>query len=134
MSNTASYDPSGHTKIAVSDFRKSYLFYKDIFDVLGYKKVMNDEDTAGWSSSQGYGVWISQAEIPDYKYKFDAPGLHHLCLKADSREMVDKIYQLLLKKNVFIFNAPQKYPEYTDKYYAVFFADPDGIKLEAAYY
>jgi glyoxylase I family protein len=134
MPNSIPYDPCGHTKIAVSDFKKSYLFYKDIFVELRYKQVLSDDDTAGWSSPQGYGVWISQAEIPDYKYKFDAPGLHHLCLKADSPEMVDQIYQFLLKKNIFIFNAPQKYPEYTDKYYAVFFADPDGIKLEVAYY
>ncbi len=134
MPNNTPHDPCGHTKIAVSDFKKGYPFYKDLFSELGYKQVASDDECAGWSSPQGYGIWISQAEIPNYKYKFDAPGLHHLCLKADSPEMVDKIYQLLLKKGVFIFNAPQKYPEYTDKYYAVFFADPDGIKLEAAYY
>ena len=129
-----SFDPSGHTKIAVSDYKKSYLFYKAIFDELGYEQVSYDGDCAVWSSPQGYGIWISKAENPNYKYKFDAPGLHHMCLKAPSEEMVDKIYQMLVEKNVFIYNAPQKYPEYTDKYYAVFFADPDGIKLEAAYY
>jgi len=134
MPSNIPYDPCGHTKIAVSDFEESYCFYEAILDELEYKQVLKDDDTAGWSSPQGYGVWISQAEIPNYKYKFDAPGLHHLCLKADSPETVDRIYQLLLKKNVFVFNAPQKYPEYTDKYYAVFFADPDGIKLEVAYY
>lgn len=129
-----SLDPSGHTKIAVSDYKKSYPFYKDIFDKLDYEQVSYDDDCAGWSSPQGYGVWVSQAEIPDYKYKFDAPGLHHLCLKAPSIEMVDQIYKLLLKKKAFIFNVPRKYPEYTEKYYAVFFSDLDGIKLEVAYY
>ncbi len=133
MSKTQSYDPSGHTKIAVSDYKKSYPFYKDIFDELGYKQVMYENDCAGWVSPHGYGVWISQAEIPNYKYKFDAPGLHHVCLKAPSVKIVDQIYQSLLKKRAFIFDAPQKYPEYSDKYYAVFFADPDGIKLEIAY-
>jgi len=39
-----------------------------------------------------------------------------------------------MKKGTFIFDTPQKYPNYTDKYYAVYFADPDGIKLEVAYY
>ena len=32
-----------------------------------------------------------------------------------------------------IFDAPAEYPEYCRRYYAVFFADPDGIKLEYVY-
>ncbi|MFA6533888.1 MAG: VOC family protein [Patescibacteria group bacterium] len=128
------YDPCGHTKIAVADFKRSYLFYKAIFEELGYKQVSAKADRAGWASREGYGVLISQAATPKYKYKFDAPGLHHLCLKARSVKQVNQIYKLLLKQRVYIFDAPQKIPEYTDKYYAVYFADPDGIKLEVAYY
>jgi glyoxylase I family protein len=29
-----------------------------------------------------------------------------------------------------ILNAPREYPQYEPGYYAVFFLDPDGIKLE----
>ena len=29
-----------------------------------------------------------------------------------------------------ILDSPREYPEYVPGYYAVFFADPDGIKLE----
>lgn len=128
------YDPLGHTKISVSDYKKSYVFYNNIFEQLGYKQVSNKDDSAGWVSPEGYAILIAQATIPSHQYKFGAPGLHHICLKAPSMEIVDQIYQSLLKKKTFIFDAPQKYPDYTDKYYAVYFADPDGIKLEIAYY
>ncbi len=67
------------------------------------------------------------------KHKFLAPGFHHLCFKASSTKKVDSIYRLM-KSRTYIFDKPQKYPEYTKKYYAVFFADPDGMKLEVAYY
>lgn len=134
MPNNVSYDPCGHTKIAVSDYKKSYPFYKSIFKEIGYKQVTDKDDHASWVSPKGYGVSIAQAKVTNYKYKFDAPGLHHICLKARSIGIVNRIYQSLLKKGAFIFDAPQKYPEYTDKYYAVYFSDPDGIKLEVAYY
>ena len=39
-----------------------------------------------------------------------------------------------LGKDVKVFDKPQSYPEYTKKYYAVFFSDPDGMKIEVAYY
>ncbi len=134
MPHNIPYDPCGHTKLAVSDYKKSYSFYKDIFDQLGYKQVSNKNNSAGWTSPEGYAILIAQATILGNQYTFGAPGLHHLCLKARSVEMVDELYQSLLKKKILIFDAPQKYPDYTDRYYAVYFADPDGIKLEIAYY
>lgn len=134
MPKITPYDPCGHTKIAVSDYTKSYPFYRDIFAELGYTQVSNTDDHAGWASPDGYAVLVAQAKIANQRYQFDAPGLHHLCLKAKSVEMVDHIYELLLKKDAHIFDAPQKYPDYTDTYYAVYFADPDGIKLEVACY
>jgi catechol 2,3-dioxygenase-like lactoylglutathione lyase family enzyme len=134
MSSNIPYDPCGHTKLAVSDYKKSYSFYKDLFGELGYKQVSNKDDHAGWASPDGYAVLIAQAKITNCQYQFDTPGLHHLCLKAKSVGLVDQIYQSLVIKGVYIFDAPQKYPNYTDKYYAIYFADPDGIKLEVAYY
>jgi len=132
--NNIPYDPAGHTKIAVSDFNKSFQFYEGILKMLGYKQVSDKEDRAGWVSQNGYGVLIAQAENIDYKYQFGAPGLHHICLKASSTELVDKTYNLVLTKNVYVSGQPKLYPEFTNKYYAVYFEDPDGIKLEVAYY
>lgn len=134
MSGNIPYDPAGHTKIAVSDFKKSHSFYMDIFMELGYKQVSDKEGSAIWASPGGYGILLAQAKIINYEYKFGAPGLHHLCLKALSTELVDQIYKLVMEKGVYVSGVPQKYPEFTDKYYAVYFSDPDGIKLEVAYY
>jgi len=134
MPNDIPYDPCGHTKLAVSDYKKSYNFYKDLFEILGYRQVTNKDDRAGWVSPNGYAVLIARAIIPNYKYKHGAPGIYHICLKAKSTESVDQIYQFLIKKEIFIFSPPKKHSEFTDKYYNVLFADPDGIKLEVAYY
>jgi glyoxylase I family protein len=134
MPNNIPYDPCGHTKLVVSDYKKSFIFYKSLFEDLGYGQVSNKEDHAGWVSPNGYAVLIAQAKIQNYPHKHDAPGIHHICLKAISMEEVDQIYKSLIRKKVFIFSPPKKHPEFTDKYYNVLFADPDGIKLEVAYY
>ncbi|MFA5022632.1 MAG: VOC family protein [Patescibacteria group bacterium] len=133
MSNEQSYDPIGHIRMLASNFKESYSFYKDIFEALGYNQVSNKENKATWVKD-GYGIMLGQAKINDYQYKYGMPGIHHLCLKAASVDQVDKLYNLALKKEVHIYEPPKKYPNYTDKYYAVFFGDPDGIKLEVAYY
>lgn len=59
-----------------------------------------------------------------------SPGLHHVAWRADSRRDVDDLHGLLLRIGACILNAPADYPQYGEGYYAVFFKDPDGLKLE----
>ena len=134
MSKTSPMDPAGHIKLAVSDLPKSSAFYRELFSTLGYKQVCDEADSAGWIDSRGFGVWLEPAEIQNHPYTFSSPGLHHLCFKAASPKQVDELYAFLKQKGTLIYDPPQAYPEYTKDYYAVFFGDPDGIKLEVAFY
>jgi len=133
MKNSSAKDPLGHVKLSVSDFKKSTAFYGKLFAKLGFAQISDKEESAGWVTSEGFGIWIEQAETLSPKHKFSAPGFHHLCVKARSPEEVDEVYEMI-KNETHIFAVPKKYPEYTEKYYAVFFSDPDGMKLEVAYY
>ena len=47
---------------------------------------------------------------------------------AESREDVDRLHELLVKIGANVLDLPGEY--YEGGYYAVFFADPDGLKLE----
>jgi catechol 2,3-dioxygenase-like lactoylglutathione lyase family enzyme len=62
-----------------------------------------------------------------------ARGLHHLAWSADSREQVDAFHRLLVEQGATILEPPQAFLQYSPGYYAVFFEDPDGIKLELAH-
>ena len=129
-----SLDPQGHIKLAVTDFSKSFDFYSSLLNQIGYREVYKDNNHAGWVSPNGFGLWIAVATVKNHIYRFSAPGLHHFCFKAGSSKQVDDVYEFLVDNNIVVFDKPQKYPEYTSGYYSVFFADPDGIKLELAYY
>ncbi|MBD2089574.1 VOC family protein [Microcoleus sp. FACHB-1515] len=48
---------------------------------------------------------------------------------AVKMHQVDTFYQKLIELGATILDAPAEY-SYSPGYYAVFFADPDGIKLE----
>jgi len=129
-----SYDPLGHIKILVANVKGSKEFYKKIFNKLEWKNIKEEDFGASWVSPEGFGFSIKEAEHKEHEYKFGSPGIHHFCFKAKSKGKVDEFYELLLKEGVEICDAPAAYPEYTEDYYAVFFFDPDGIKLELAYY
>jgi catechol 2,3-dioxygenase-like lactoylglutathione lyase family enzyme len=76
------------------------------------------------------GLQAAQRSRPHDRH---APGLHHLAFEAPSRHDVDRVYGQLRALHVQVLDAPAEYPDYGPGYYAVFFADPDGIKLEYAF-
>ncbi|MGH7175253.1 MAG: VOC family protein, partial [Minisyncoccia bacterium] len=96
--------------------------------------VYNGKNSSAWATNEGLGFWIRQAKRTKQKYSLGAPGLHHICFKVKSARKGDALYAYSLKGNIHIFDAPKAYPEYTKNYYAVFLADPDGIKIEVARY
>jgi catechol 2,3-dioxygenase-like lactoylglutathione lyase family enzyme len=56
-------------------------------------------------------------------------GIHHVCFYAVARDVVDERWGWLRDRGAAIESEPREYG-YTPGYYAVFFHDPDGIKLE----
>ena len=56
-------------------------------------------------------------------------GLHHLCLRARSREDVDKTAKLVTKLGAQIIRGPEE-RDWAQGYYYVLFEDPDGIRFE----
>ena len=74
-------------------------------------------------------ISLRQAQSPVRSYDRYELGLHHLALRAPSREVVDERAVWLRDQGAEIESGPQEYG-YTPGYYAVFFRDPDGLKLE----
>jgi glyoxylase I family protein len=130
-----------HLDLNVSDLERSRAFYDRILRQLGYRPV--DYSAAGdpagydWLASASSGVRLSiglyRARNAEAGYDRSAPGIHHLALHAGSRGQVDQLYQTLREMNANILDPPSDYPKYEPGYYAVFFLDPDGIKLECVF-
>ena len=49
-------DPAGHVKLAVINFKNSFAFYVKLLKKLGYEKIAQDSDSAGWTSPIGFGM------------------------------------------------------------------------------
>ena len=59
------------------------------------------------------------------------PGaLHHLAFRASSVEEVDEVFPKIKAIGAEIVHEPQFFPQHGEAYYACFFKDPSGIKLE----
>ena len=121
-----------HIDLVVSSIQRSLPFYRDLLAPLGFHRIGEVEGERGetiWylsGAGSSLGLRESQSEGPFDRYRV---GLHHLALEAGSRAVVNERAEWLRAQGAEIESGPEEY-SYVPGYYAVFFYDPDGIKLE----
>ena len=118
-----------HIYLTVSDFARAEAFYDKVLALLDYRKL---DAPIGGDPHRHYFNRVMQISIrPARGGAHDpyAPGLHHLCLQLADNAAVDRAAKLLRSAGIDV-TEPALYPQYADDYYAIFFSDPDGIRLE----
>ena len=125
-----------HVDLVVSSIERSLPFYRELLAPLGYHRIGEVEgergETIWYLAGPGSSIGLRQAQADGARiggvdrYRI---GLHHLALEAVSRSVVDERHDWLGCYGREIETPPSEY-SYMPGYYAVFFYDPDGIKLE----
>ena len=128
-----------HLDLTVRDPWASCAFYDAVLGFIGYQRVREDARGFDWELTSPTGdfssIGLKKAEGAGRDRGHDryAPGLHLVAWRVSSRFDVDLLYTRLLEMGATVLDPPADYPFYEDGYYAVFFADPDGLKLEFVY-
>ncbi len=123
-----------HVDLVVSSILRSLPFYRELLEPLGWHRVGEVEgergETIWYISGPGSSLGLREAQAdtdgPFDRYRI---GVHHVAFEAPSRFEVDERADWLRARGVPIESGPEEY-SYIPGYYAVFFYDPDGIKLE----
>jgi glyoxylase I family protein len=125
-----------HLDLVVSDLARSLAFYQGLLEPLGYDHATEIVGERGERVVYLHGrdlVGVSvRAATTSGEYDRYRIGLHHLAFRVPSREAVDERLRWARAQGVEIENDPKDY-DYMPGYYAGFFRDPDGIKLEVLY-
>jgi glyoxylase I family protein len=125
-----------HLDLVVTDLERSLAFYRELLEPLGFNRASEIEGerrerVVYLGGTGGASVSLREAQSGAHATPYDryAVGIHHLAFVADSREQIDERAAWLRERGAEIESEPAEY-DYTPGYYAVFFYDPDGIKLE----
>ena len=120
-----------HIYVTVLDLRRSEEFYDRVMAVLGFRKqegtIGGDHHLHYYNRHFGYSLRPAREGTPNHDPY--APGLHHFCFRVVDEAAVDRAADELRTVGVEVTEA-RYYAEYDADYYATFFKDPDGVRLE----
>lgn len=124
-----------HLYITVTDLSRAETFYDRVLqDILGFRKnrfALNGEAHIQYFNRHfGYVLRPARSTAMHDPY---SPGLHHFCLRVTSIAEVHAVAEALRAVGIEATEA-KLYPEYAPDYWATFFNDPDGIRLEVTNY
>ena len=128
-----------HLRLTVRDPAVSERFYDALLVALGWVQIPRHDEGRAWERRDPAAgcQWLILTPVADEHrdappHDRFAPGLHHLALNAADRDQVDRVHSVLLALGADVLDAPADY-DYNPGYYAVFFRDPDGFKLEVVH-
>lgn len=125
-----------HVDLVVSSIDRSLAFYRGLLAPLGWVAHVEEQGERGetihylWGPDwQGVLGLRERRSERDGAYDRYALGLHHIAFEAPSRRAVDEAARWARDQGADFDGEPGE-RSYTPGYYATFFFDPDGLKIE----
>lgn len=128
----------GHVDLLCRDLRRSLAFYAGVLGPLGLTEPALFDGERGERihylrfPRPGSGSLGLRQALEPQEFELYAPGLHHLALAVETRADVDAAHAAAVELEAEVLHAPRLWPQYRVDYYATFFLDPDGFRLEVA--
>jgi catechol 2,3-dioxygenase-like lactoylglutathione lyase family enzyme len=128
----------GHVDLVCRDLERSLEFYAAVFGSLGLEPPVLFDGERGeqihylrFPAAGSGSIGLRQAQS-DQQFELYAPGLHHLALAVETTADVDAAHAAAVAAGADVLHAPRAWPQYHPRYYATFFLDPDGFRVEVA--
>lgn len=119
-------NPFGHVDLRVADLQAALPFYDALLPPLGFTERYHGEQWKVWATTEPlpstayFGITESHEHVPNE---------NRIAFWVASGNDVDRIAEIARSAGATDFSGPKPMP-YGPGYYAVFFADPAGNRLE----
>ncbi|MBA3831951.1 MAG: VOC family protein [Chthoniobacterales bacterium] len=115
-----------HIDLRVKDRKRAESFYLHVLPALGFTNRRSEQEwETYYAEGEGKPPFLSFEEDPNHQ-----PNGTRISFWADTHEEVDRVAEVVRQAGGKVLEGPELCRDYTPDYYAFFFEDPDGNKLE----
>lgn len=119
-----------HVDLRVADLAAARPLYDALLPAMGYSRISEDAQTVCYYTPDGErsAPFFGIDQDPGHR-----PNGSRIALRAADRAEVDRLAAIARESGATAFEPPHVCEEYTPFYYAAFFEDASGNKLELCY-
>lgn len=119
-----------HLSIGTNNFNRAKAFYSAVLPSLDIKVVMEHPDAIAYGK-QYPEFWL---QVPINGKPASVGNGFHVGFIAANKAQVDAFYKAAIAAGATCEGPPGPRPLYGEPYYGSFVRDPEGYKIEAAYW
>lgn len=116
-----------HVDLRVGDLAQARLLYDPLLSAMGYDDIQGDATAVGYyrhdADERTPYLWITEGR----EYRANTT---RIAFAASSAAEVDRLAETARAAGARAFEPAQRIPEYCGSYFATFFEDADGNRLE----
>ena len=119
-----------HVSVGTNDLARALQFYDAVLPVVGCRRIMEHPGAVAYGRAYPE-FWV---QTPADGKAASVGNGYHIGFFAESKHTVDDFHRAALAAGGVDDGAPGARPEYGAPYYGCFIRDPDGHKIEAAFW
>ncbi|GAA4479295.1 VOC family protein [Microbacterium panaciterrae] len=121
-----------HLGLTVADLDRAFTQWNPILTALGC--TPEDGETEGgiawWREGDTELILYRAPTSGTAPHEYGRIGWQHLAFAVDSRAEVERLHRIALDAGWTSVRDPKVFPRFSDRYYASFVEDDNGIRLE----
>ena len=118
-----------HIDLRVHDMTVAEKFYRQLLPALGFSERAGDDECRAYQlPGEGAEAFFCFTKGSNHQ-----PNENRIAFWAEARAEVDRLAEIARQAGAKNIEGPELCREYSPGYYAVFFEDPSGNKLEICF-
>lgn len=118
-----------HLGLSVADVPRASDQLDPVLTALGYTRAYNAPKHAYWRQTDEPEILLYPAR-EEGQHVHGHVGWQHMAFEVGSREEVDRLHRVAMDAGWSAVREPKEYPRFTERYYASFVEDDNGIRFE----
>lgn len=119
-----------HLGVTVDDVPRAVTQFDPILTALGFTRTDADESVSWYADGETEFILMPARDPGTGLHRHGRVGWQHLAFAVGSREEVRRLHEIATDAGWTVVRAPKEYPRFTDRYYASFLEDDNGIRIE----
>ncbi|WP_372967706.1 VOC family protein [Microbacterium sp.] len=119
-----------HLGITVDELERGRAQFHPVLTALGYQSGGEDDHSISWHNGDETEIILYTWDEASGPHRHGRVGWQHIAFSVPSRDEVDRLHAVALDAGWTAVREPKEYPRYSERYYASFVEDADGIRIE----